>query len=283
MKKTFKRIVASLLVAVMLFGSASLETLTGIDFSSLFGVEAAAKDGDVLFTSVAADGYENAIFPMEYVNISHSENKHPEIRNGRYRYANDLAGKDGKRDDFFAPFTLEIMRLDLDTSSNFILFKSKDKVHYADGRLDYMYISVGHDDDIDNLKKGEIIPQGTVFYREGTEGKATGNHVHMEIFSENVFAIEKSKRTEISKKTRVRIRDAFFITPEQERHMKGQIKDGWKKTNDIGDNRDPYVSEMRKNNQLVNATATVLSDASGANSKGIYSTPYHIKQKHRFQ
>lgn len=34
---------------------------------------------------------------------------------------------------------------------------------------------------------------------------------------------------------------------------------------------------MRKNNQLTNATATVLSDASGANSKGIYSTPYHIK------
>lgn len=284
MKKTFKRIVASLLVAVMLFGSASLETLTGIDFSSLFGVEAAAKDGDVLFTSVAADGYENAIFPMEYVNISYSEDKHTKIHNGRYRYANDLAGKDINRDDFFAPFTLEIADLDWDPGANGIVFKSKDKVHYADGRLHYMYIMVGHDDNIDYLKNLEkegkegkiIIPQGTAFYQEGKKGKATGNHVHMEIFSENAFA-DKSKRTEISKKTRVRIRDAFFITPEQERNMKGQIKDGWKKTNDIGDNRDPYVSEMRKNNQLTNATATVLSDASGANSKGIYSTPYHIK------
>lgn len=194
MKKTFKRIVASLLVAVMLFGSASLETLTGIDFSSLFGVEAAAKNGDVLFTSVAADGYENAIFPMEYVNISHSEDKHREISSkGRYRYANDLAGKDRERDDFFAPFTLEITDLRWERDSNSITFKSKDKVHYADGRLDYMYISAGHDYDIDNLKNIEkegkiIIPQGTAFYQEGSKGYSSENHVHMEIFSENAFA-----------------------------------------------------------------------------------------------
>lgn len=42
MKKTFKRIAAALLVAVMLFGSAPLESLTGIDFGGLFELEAEA-------------------------------------------------------------------------------------------------------------------------------------------------------------------------------------------------------------------------------------------------
>lgn len=42
MKKTFRRIVAALLVAVMLFGSAPIESLTGLDIGGLFGVEANA-------------------------------------------------------------------------------------------------------------------------------------------------------------------------------------------------------------------------------------------------
>ena len=48
MKKTIKRIIASLLVAVMLFGSAPIETLTGFDFGSLFEIEAEAANGSAL-------------------------------------------------------------------------------------------------------------------------------------------------------------------------------------------------------------------------------------------
>ncbi|MBR6784849.1 MAG: M23 family metallopeptidase, partial [Clostridia bacterium] len=42
MKKTIKRIIASLLVVIMVFGSAPLEVLTGLDLASLFGVKAEA-------------------------------------------------------------------------------------------------------------------------------------------------------------------------------------------------------------------------------------------------
>lgn len=42
MKKIFKRIVAALLVAVMLFGSAPIQSLTGFDIGGLFNVEAEA-------------------------------------------------------------------------------------------------------------------------------------------------------------------------------------------------------------------------------------------------
>lgn len=44
MKKTIKRIIASLLVVIMVFGSAPLEVLTGLDLASLFGVKAEAAN-----------------------------------------------------------------------------------------------------------------------------------------------------------------------------------------------------------------------------------------------
>lgn len=59
MKNIFKRIVASLLVAVMLFGSAPIECLTGIDFDSLFAIEAEAainKNGEPI------SGYYNTYY-----------------------------------------------------------------------------------------------------------------------------------------------------------------------------------------------------------------------------
>lgn len=46
MKKTFKRIVAAVLVAVMLFGSAPIQSLTGLDFGNIFNIEAEAAADD---------------------------------------------------------------------------------------------------------------------------------------------------------------------------------------------------------------------------------------------
>lgn len=45
MKKTVKRIIASFLVAIMVLGSAPIDALTGIDFGSLFGINAEAANG----------------------------------------------------------------------------------------------------------------------------------------------------------------------------------------------------------------------------------------------
>ena len=36
-----------------------------------------------------------------------------------------------------------------------------------------------HDNDITNLKVGDIVKQGVVYYNEGTSGNATGNHIHL--------------------------------------------------------------------------------------------------------
>lgn len=52
MKKTVKRIIASLLVAIMVLGSAPIDALTGIDFGSLFGINAEAAGYDAVMLNV---------------------------------------------------------------------------------------------------------------------------------------------------------------------------------------------------------------------------------------
>ena len=70
MKKTIKRIIASLLVVIMVFGSAPLEVLTGLDLASLFGVKAEAKWNGVYYPKGATP--KKTIT----VNTSNSENKY---------------------------------------------------------------------------------------------------------------------------------------------------------------------------------------------------------------
>lgn len=120
------------------------------------------------------DDYEYALFPMEYLQItqtsgegSHSCNK-----------AVDLGGRNRDIDDFFAPFTCRIVRLQ--KGYNLVWCQSLEPVHLANGGLDYVTMLLEHDNNIDDLYVGQVIPQGQVFYQEGTAGNATGNHVHVE-------------------------------------------------------------------------------------------------------
>lgn len=77
MKNIFKRVVASLLVAVMLFGSAPMESLTGIDFDSLFAVEAEAASYDYTL-----------VWPVNHTQYSISS--YYGMRNGKMHYAIDI-------------------------------------------------------------------------------------------------------------------------------------------------------------------------------------------------
>lgn len=44
-----------------------------------------------------------------------------------------------------------------------------------------MTVMTMHDNDISNLKEGDIIKQGTVYYNEGTKGYTTGNYIHLAV------------------------------------------------------------------------------------------------------
>ena len=56
------------------------------------------------------------------------------------------------------------------------------KVHLANGMIDYLTITVYHDQDITNglITIGTVKRQGEQFNRTGTGGNVTGDHVHLE-------------------------------------------------------------------------------------------------------
>ena len=133
----------------------------------------------------AADDYEYAVFGMEYMNISQGYGP------GTYSHQNNLAidyiGKGSGTDIVYAPFTCRIVQYASDATNHIIWAESVDKVHFADGTLDYMTIMMAHKDDITEqiqwYKNGTIIKQGEPLYQEGMwhyPETATGNHVHVE-------------------------------------------------------------------------------------------------------
>lgn len=118
---------------------------------------------------------EKAMYPSKVMRITQ---KHG-IGTHKNNYAVDEAGLDSGIGNIIAPFT-GIIRKIYTADANEVWLESVDKVEYPDGTIDYMTILFAHANDVSNLKVGQIIKQGQVFYQEGTKGQATGNHCHFE-------------------------------------------------------------------------------------------------------
>ena len=119
---------------------------------------------------------EKAVFLMDTLNVSQKANSNFSHKGDK---ALDIAGKDTGIDSLKAPFTGIIKRIY--TNTNTVWIESIDKVKYADGTIDYMTIMTMHDNDVSDLKVGDIIKQGAVYYEEGMKGYTTGNHIHLAI------------------------------------------------------------------------------------------------------
>lgn len=77
---------------------------------------------------------------------------------------------------FYAPCTLKCVDI-WDSTSNNRVYESVDKVHLADGTIDYVTITFAHDDNpIHNV--GDVINQGEILGHTGTTGEVTGDHTH---------------------------------------------------------------------------------------------------------
>lgn len=132
---------------------------------------------------VAPDGYEVALFPLEYMYISQGE-----MMNSSYSHYNTYNmdflgwGMNGRvlQCPLYAPFTMKVVDLWDYSGSHTVTFESVDKVHFADGTLDYMTIEFTHANNPPYHIIGVTIPQGTLCYYTGTFGQnVTGDHVHM--------------------------------------------------------------------------------------------------------
>ena len=109
----------------------------------------------LILKGITASATENAMFPMEYLNISQGVNNsisHQE------RLAIDIRGKDTGIDAFPAPFTGTVKKTY--GSDHVVWFESNEPVRFADGSIDYMTIMCMRDNDISDLWVGKVIAQG---------------------------------------------------------------------------------------------------------------------------
>lgn len=129
-------------------------------------------------TMVANDGYEVALFPFEYLYITQGENG-TTSHQGTYNVDFAGYGPNGVvyRCPFYAPCTLECVNISFSPSNNSRTYQSVNKVHLADGTLNYLTINFLHDNNpLYNV--GDIIPQGQLLGHTGTYGNVTGDHIH---------------------------------------------------------------------------------------------------------
>lgn len=124
------------------------------------------------------NGIENILFPMEYCRITQGDM----VGTHKGAYAVDLAGKDEGRDVAYFPFSARSVYLgNTNPEGNAVIWQSLNPVRFADGTVDYCCMLIVHDNDPTGFQVGRQYKQGQQMAQEGTAGKASGNHLHVEV------------------------------------------------------------------------------------------------------
>ena len=138
-------------------------------------------------TMVADDGYEVALFPLEYMYITQGEMM-PDSSWSHYNVYNmdfEGYGANGRvyNCPLYAPFSMKVVALWDYNGSHTVTWESTNKVHFADGSLDYMTIEFTHAVNPPYNMIGDTIAQGVLCYYTGTFGNGQagyyGDHVHI--------------------------------------------------------------------------------------------------------
>lgn len=131
-------------------------------------------------TLVASDGYEVALFELPYLYMSQDEGgdfSHV----GTYNI--DLLGWDANgrvyNAPMYAPCTMKLLYFwTAYANGNMQVWESTNRVHLANGQLDYLTLMVAHANNPPFSATGSIVAQGQHFYNTGTYGYVTGDHCH---------------------------------------------------------------------------------------------------------
>ena len=131
------------------------------------------------------NGKQVALMILEGFSVSQADNGTYSHGGGAVYWATDYLGIDSQgnrvyRDPCYAP--VDIKCIWLDRNECVAVWESLEKVHLANGMIDYLTITVYHDNDITNglITVGTIKRQGEQFNRTGTGGQVSGDHVHLE-------------------------------------------------------------------------------------------------------
>ena len=131
---------------------------------------------------------EYAVYPFDYMCITqrYDQGNHiPHWKNSK-NYSDkpwDEACKDSGRSYFIPQNDYKIIEImGLGTSvTNSVRLKSVNKLTMPCGKTDYLELTLTHmmEEDLKKVKVGQVLKKGSKVLREGTDGKATGNHFHI--------------------------------------------------------------------------------------------------------
>lgn len=137
-------------------------------------------------TKEVINNMQKAYFPMKTINISqgYGSGSH------KYSYALDLSGKDGGRDDVFAPFDCKVTKtfqprtksgaIDTKRSPEVWLTSTK-PVLCANGYYGYLTMSLTHSPEVYKMKLNQTYKQFQWVCTEQEQGVGKGNHIHLEL------------------------------------------------------------------------------------------------------
>lgn len=131
------------------------------------------------------NGYQVALFPLTGFHISQTDYGTYSHGGGAVYWATDYLGYNSNgrvlRDPCYAP--VDIKLIFKNAAESMCVWESLNPVHLANGMIDYLTITCYHDNDIEDgnyYSVGTIKRQGEEFFKTGTGGTATGDHLHME-------------------------------------------------------------------------------------------------------
>lgn len=132
------------------------------------------------------NGKQVALFPLEGFSISQTDYGTFSHHGGVEYWATDYLGLNSQgqrilRCPCYAP--VDIKLIFKDSTEAMCVWESLEQVHLANGMIDYLTITCYHDNDIENnnyYSIGTIKRQGEEFFKTGTGGNVTGDHIHLE-------------------------------------------------------------------------------------------------------
>ena len=133
-----------------------------------------AKDVDG--SGVDDEGYQLAVLPIHYINVTQSEFT-PDFSHAGTE-AVDMAGEH-PRYPLYAP--CDIVCTGVDRSEAFVNWTSQKEVRCVDGTISFINFHIGHDDTHTQYNVGDTFKKGELFGHTGNSGHSFGDHLHIEV------------------------------------------------------------------------------------------------------
>lgn len=270
MKKTLKRIVASLLVAVMLFGSAPLETLTGLDFGSLFEVEAEAageptmeemnpqhaKTVNILWPILPENNVGIKTFDITKYTLVTSPCYYRTLFGETKQHGGlDISTNNSTGHVVSSVANGVVSKIERQTNGGNVLYIKHEGL-YKNGNKSTVYSCYAHlSGYCEGIKEGTKVLAGQPVAYSGNTGKTQGPHLHFSMYRQDTWP-----------PTMINV-NVSSGTKNGVPYEVGVFNYTYNYSN------DPNVLEMYSKNQLTNATATALKTSKG-NNAWMRSEPY---------